>query len=182
MACAPVEQAVTTAWFGPLKPKRMLTCPDTRLISAPGMKNGLTRLGPRSLISTAVSAMLVSPPMPDPIITPVRSRSSSVCGVQPLSFTACSAAAMPYRMKSSTLRRSFGSIQSSGLKLPSDPSPYGTSQAYFVTTPDASNRVIGPAPDCPSSRRDQVSSTPQASGVTIPNPVTTTLRMRVPSG
>ena len=51
MACAPVEQAVTTAWFGPLKPNRMLTCPLTRLISEPGMKNGLTRFGPFSLIA-----------------------------------------------------------------------------------------------------------------------------------
>jgi hypothetical protein len=37
--------------------------------------------------------------------------------------------------------------------------------------------VIGPAPDRPAISRDQVSSTPQASGVTIPNPVTTTRRI-----
>lgn len=95
MAWAPVEQAVTTAWFGPLKPKRIETWPETRLISAPGMKNGETRFGPRSLISTAVSAIEDSPPMPEPIMTPVRSRSSSFAGSQPESFTACSAAAMP---------------------------------------------------------------------------------------
>ena len=88
MAWAPVEQAVTTAWFGPLKPKRIDTWPDTRLISAPGIKKGDTRFGPRSLISTAVSAIEVSPPIPDPIITPVRSRSSSVWGSQPESWTA----------------------------------------------------------------------------------------------
>lgn len=51
--------------------------------------------------------MVVSPPMPEPIITPVRSRCSSVCGTQPESATACAAAAIPYRMKSSTLRRSW---------------------------------------------------------------------------
>ena len=84
---------------------------------------------------------------------------------------------MPYRMKSSTLRRSLGSIQSFALKVPSLPSPRGISQAYFVTTSDASKRVIGPAPDLPASRRSHVASTPDASGVTIPSPVTTTLRI-----
>jgi hypothetical protein len=44
----------------------------------------------------------------------------------------------------------------------------------------ASKRVIGPAPDCPASKRLQVSSTPQASGVTMPRPVTTTRRISAP--
>ncbi len=48
MACAPLEQAVTTAWFGPLKPYLIETWPETRLIKRPGMKNGLTRRGPLS--------------------------------------------------------------------------------------------------------------------------------------
>src|ERR1700733_5858309 len=39
------------------------------------------------------------------------------------------------------------------------------------------NFSIGPAPDLPARRRAHVSSTPQASGVTRPRPVTTTLRM-----
>ena len=95
LACAPVEQAVTTAWFGPLKPNRIETCPETRLISAPGMKKGHTRFGPFSLISTAVSAMEFSPPIPDPIITPVRSFSSSGGFSHPASRTACTAAAIP---------------------------------------------------------------------------------------
>ena len=42
IACAPVEQAVTTAWFGPLKPYRIETWPEARLIRHAGMKNGLT--------------------------------------------------------------------------------------------------------------------------------------------
>jgi hypothetical protein len=49
-----------------------------------------------------------------------------------------------------------------------------------VITFDVSNRVIAPAPDWPAISRDQVSSTPQASGVTIPRPVTTTLRILHP--
>ena len=48
IACAPVEHAVTTAWLGPLKPKRIETCPAARLIRLAGMKNGVTRRGPRS--------------------------------------------------------------------------------------------------------------------------------------
>jgi hypothetical protein len=78
-----------------LKPWRIETWPLTRLIRAEGMKNGLTRRGPFSCSSMAVSAMVPRPPMPEPIITPVRSRSSSVCGSQPESITASSAAAIP---------------------------------------------------------------------------------------
>src|SRR5207244_13606517 len=48
IAWAPVEQAVTTAWFGPLKPKRIETCPEARLISEEGMKKGEIRRGPFS--------------------------------------------------------------------------------------------------------------------------------------
>ena len=77
----------------------MLTCPEIRLISAPGMKNGETRRTPLSRMRFAVSSIERSPPMPEPIITPVRARLSSSCGVQPDSATACCAAAMPKRMK-----------------------------------------------------------------------------------
>ena len=63
-------------------------------MSADGMKNGDTRRGPRSFNVTAVSAIVVRPPIPDPIITPVRSLPASP-GVQPLSATAICAAAMP---------------------------------------------------------------------------------------
>ncbi len=59
------------------------------------MKNGLTRRGPSFSSFTAVSAIVPSPPMPEPMITPVRSNASGSSGVQPASFTASSAAAMP---------------------------------------------------------------------------------------
>ena len=52
------------------------------------MKNGETRFGPFSLISNAVSAIEVRPPIPEPIITPVRKRLSSSSGIQPESRTA----------------------------------------------------------------------------------------------
>ena len=87
------------------------------------MKNGDTRRGPFSFRISAVSAIVASPPIPEPMITPVRSRSASSSGIQPASRSACSAAAIANRMKVSTLRWSFGAIQSSGLKVPSDPSP-----------------------------------------------------------
>ena len=76
MACAPVEQAVTTAWFGPLKPYLMDSCPEAKLINADGIKNGEIRRGPFSCSSTAVSAIAFNPPMPEPISTPVRTFSS----------------------------------------------------------------------------------------------------------
>ncbi len=95
MACAPVEQAVTTEWLGPLKPYLIDTCPDTRLIRLAGMKNGLTRrMLPFSTI-TAFLAISFRPPMPDPIMTPVRSWSSSVSAVQPESAIAWTAAVRP---------------------------------------------------------------------------------------
>ncbi len=81
MACAPLEQAVTTAWLGPLKPKRIETWPEARLIRFDGMKNGESRRGPRSCSVSAPSAMPGRPPMPEPIITPVRSRSVLVLGL-----------------------------------------------------------------------------------------------------
>src|SRR6266436_6826136 len=80
-------------------------------------------------------------------------------------------------MKSSMRRCSLASTHWSGLKVPSEPSPRGTWQAILVARSSTLNLVMGLAPDCPARRRDQVSSTPQASGVTRPRPVTTTLRI-----
>ncbi|MNC89708.1 hypothetical protein D3C83_56860 [compost metagenome] len=58
------------------------------------MKNGEIRRGPRSCSVMAPSVIPGSPPIPDPIMTPVRSRSSSPPGVQPESSTAWIAAAI----------------------------------------------------------------------------------------
>src|SRR5258706_6295664 len=80
-------------------------------------------------------------------------------------------------MKTSMRRCSLGTTHWSGLHGPLVPSPRGTWQAILVGRSSTLNRVMGLAPDCPASRRDQVSSTPQASGVTRPRPVTTTLRI-----
>src|SRR6266567_78105 len=80
-------------------------------------------------------------------------------------------------MKSSMRRCSLASTHWFGSKLPSDPSPRGTSQATRQPRSSTLNLVLAPAPDCPASRRDHVASTPQASGVTKPNPVMTTRRI-----
>src|SRR5690606_29123145 len=81
---------------------------------------------------------------------------------------------------SSTLRCSFGSIQSLGLKVPFEPSPRGTKQAIWQDRSETSNSSTRRAPLCPARRRDQVASTPHPSGVTRPTPVMTTRRMPNP--
>src|SRR6478609_5335977 len=141
------------------------------------MKNGDTLRGPRSLSSSAVSAMPDRPPIPEPIRVPVAHLSSSVEGCQSASSSAWRAAAIAKTMKSSTLRCSFGSIHWSGSKVPSLPSPRGMLQAIRAGRSLASKLVMGPAPLAPASRRAQLGSTPQASGVTMPSPVTTTRRI-----
>ena len=43
MACAPVAQAVATAWLGPCSPWAMLTAPAAMLTRVLGTKKGLRR-------------------------------------------------------------------------------------------------------------------------------------------
>src|SRR6185312_14329945 len=85
-------------------------------------------------------------------------------------------------MKSSMRLCSLGSTHWSGLNVPFAPSPRGTWQAIFVARSSVLNLVIGLAPDFPARRADQLSSTPHASGVTKPSPVTTTRRIGRKSG
>src|SRR5258705_10083954 len=138
------------------------------------MKNGDTLRGPRSLRSSAVSAMPDRPPMPEPIMVPVAQRSSSVEGCQLASSSAWRAAHIGKMMKSSTLRWSFGSIHWSGLNVPAVPSPRGTTQAIRLVRSETSNVSIFLAPLSLLRIRFQVGSTPQPSGDTMPRPVTTT--------
>src|SRR5579864_453485 len=77
-------------------------------------------------------------------------------------------------MKSSTLRCSFGSIQRSGSKVPSDPSPRGTWAAILLGMSATSNFSMRLTPLRPAMSRCHVGSMPLASGVTMPRPVTTT--------
>ena len=64
---APVEQAVTTAWFGPIRPYLIETWPEMRLISRPWTKCGLTRPGPFSASTSDSLSIPGRPPMPEPI-------------------------------------------------------------------------------------------------------------------
>src|ERR1700733_866206 len=138
------------------------------------MKNGDTLRGPRSLSSSAVSAMPDRPPIPEPIMVPVAQRSSSVEGCQSASSSAWRAAHIAKMMKSSTLRWSFGSIHWSGLNVLSVPSPLGITQAIRLVRSETSNVSIFLAPLSLLRMRFQVGSTPQPSGDTMPRPVTTT--------
>src|SRR5947209_11229458 len=138
------------------------------------MKNGDTFRGPRSFSRIDVSAIPVRPPMPEPIMTPLAQRSSSVAGCQPASSSACLAAHIAKMMKSSTLRWSLCSIHWSGLKEPLLPSPRGTTQAIRLVRSETSNVSIFRAPLSLLRMRFQVGSTPHPSGDTMPRPVTTT--------
>jgi hypothetical protein len=72
MACAEAEQAVHVAEFGPLAPSRIDTCPAARLMMAEGMKNGEIFRGPPSIRFRCSRSIVVNPPMPDAMKTPVR--------------------------------------------------------------------------------------------------------------
>ena len=137
------------------------------------MKKGLIRRGPRCSRMTAASAIPGSPPVPDPINTPVRSWSSSLSATQPESTTACLAAAIAQTMNRSILRRSLLETQSSSLKLPSAVSPSGRMPAILQGRSETSNALIGDMPESPARSRFHIWSTPTPRGVTAPRPVTT---------
>eukprot|EP00967_Tisochrysis_lutea_P065129 scaffold84591_cov28-Tisochrysis_lutea.AAC.1 len=77
-ACAPVAHAVAGAADGPFSPARIDTCPAAIFTSILGIKKGETRRTPRSRNASAASTMSDSPPMPDPMETPVLSCSLGV--------------------------------------------------------------------------------------------------------
>ena len=72
IACADAEHAVHVAELGPLAPKRMETWPAARLMMAAGMKKGEIRLGPPSSNALCSRSIVLNPPMPDAMNTPVR--------------------------------------------------------------------------------------------------------------
>jgi len=76
MACAPEAHADTVPKFGPLNPNWIDTCPAAMSEIIIGMKNGLTRPGPFSSCTECWLSKVSMPPIPDPMSTPTRSRSS----------------------------------------------------------------------------------------------------------
>src|SRR3989344_945551 len=177
--CAPVEQAVTTAWLGPIRPYLMLTWPEIRLMRRAWTKCGETRPGPFAASNRLSLSIPGRPPMPDPIEQPARSFCSSVISSRPASSIAWPAASMPKMMKGSTWRCTLWSTRLPGSKPYSWSGPL-TSHAMVHFWSDASKWVIWPAPDLPASRLAHVVSTSAPSGVTKPNPVTTTRRIVIP--
>ena len=73
MLWVPVVQAVTVAKLGPLKPYMMARLPAIMLMMVLGTKNGDSLRGPESISFWWFSSMLVNPPMPEPMATPMRS-------------------------------------------------------------------------------------------------------------
>ncbi len=169
----PEAQAVTTAWFGPIYPCLIEICPEARLIRLEGMKNGVIFLMPLSFKVITVFSIAGKPPIPEPIMTPVRYFCSSLSAFQPESAIAWSAAPIANKMKRSILRCSFGSTCLSGLNKFS-PSPNFTSPAILHGDSVGSKIVILSMPDSEFISLFQVFSALLDKGVTAPMPVTTT--------
>ena len=92
MACAEAEHAVQVAELGPLAPNRMETWPAARLMMAAGMKNGEMRRGPPSSRALCSRSIVVNPPMPDAMKTPVRVAVSGLTFSVASSIANCAAA------------------------------------------------------------------------------------------
>src|SRR6478672_5006755 len=144
----------------------MLTSPAAMSGMNMGTKKGETRSGPFRTYALQLSSYVCMPPMPLPMMTPVRSGEGNLPS-SPACDTAWCAAAMANCAKRSYRRASFRSMYFSGSK------PF-TSQAKRTDSFWGSNFVIRAAPEVPASSALQVESTSVPTGVTRPRPVTTT--------
>ncbi|OPZ51657.1 MAG: hypothetical protein BWY90_01421 [Deltaproteobacteria bacterium ADurb.BinA014] len=166
MAEVPAAQAVTAQLMGPLAPKRMETKPEPRLAKMEGTAKGEIFRGPDSNSNFVSLSIVASPPMAEPIITPVRPEISGVI-FKAASFIAISEAATAYKMKLSRRRASCLSTNCRGSK-------FFTSPAILDLKAELSNLVIGPMPDFPAIADSHDSLTELPSGVRAPIPVITT--------
>src|SRR5437773_3916862 len=171
MACADAEQAVHVEELGPFAPKRIDTWPAARLMMADGMKTGEILRGPPSRSALCSRSIVVNPPIPDAMKTPVRGARSGVNSSRESSIANCDAA-IAYWMKMSIFLTSFFSMNASGSN------PF-TSPAICVANCDASNLVIRLTPLQPALRACQLASFPIPSDDTRPMPVTTTRRVLI---
>ena len=73
MASAPLAQAETVLKFGPFAPIIIETWPEAMSLNIMGMRNGLTRLGPRRAMTSYCSERVIIPPTPLPTRTATRS-------------------------------------------------------------------------------------------------------------
>ena len=145
------------------------TFPEIMLMIVPGMKNGEMRRGPCSESVRAPSSIIGSPPIPDPMFTPMRSAFASVAWM-PASAIASIAAAVPKCRNRSKRRASL----TGRYLLTSKPF---TSPAICEANWAGSKRVMRVMPGRPARTFAQASLTPIPTGLTMPSPVTTTLRL-----
>ena len=116
--------------------------------------------------------MVVNPPIPDAIKTPVRGAISAVIDNFESSMANCEAT-IAYWMKTSIFLTSFLSINCSG-------SNSLISAAICAANPVASNLVIGATPLVPASSAFQFALVPIPSDDTKPMPVMTTRLLTMP--
>ena len=105
IALAPDAHAVEMQRFGPVQPKLMAMVPAVALGIIIVTKNGLTRLGPRSMNVDSLCSIVSSPPTPVAAITAQRLGSAPI---SPASASASAAAPKPRCVKRSWRRTSFG--------------------------------------------------------------------------
>ena len=144
------------------------------LLRNDGMVKGDKRRGPLLSVVRTASAMAGKPPTPEAMMVAVRSCSSGVLGAQLACFRASSAAARANRIKRSILRCSLAANSRSGSKPASGSCNTLCTWPPMVTARSPINSCGNRRmPDCPSSKRCQVDSTLDPSGVSAPMPVTT---------
>src|SRR5262245_3126835 len=139
-----------------------------------GMVKGETRPGPRASSTRELSWIVAMPPMPEPIETPARSR-SSFASASPAESAASRAAATASAITRSRRRASLPGTSPRS-------SSSGASPPKRTEKPSVSKRRSGPMPERPASAASQVEAASPPSGDTQPRPVTTTRRLGVGIG
>src|SRR5262245_7514417 len=172
MAWVAVAQAEQVATLGPRNLWNMLNRPEAILRISIGIMNGESRPGPLFKRIECCSAVVSRPPIPEPMKTPIWSR-STLFKSRPESIRACHAACTPNWAKRSERRASLGEGKAG------EASKCFTSPAICVSKGAGSKCVIRSMPHWPARRFCHKVSTSLPSGVTAPKPVMTTRRSEV---
>jgi hypothetical protein len=107
MLCVAEAHAVTAQELGPLRFKSIETIPAAMLGIIMGITIGLTRLAPLFSMTIICSSITGKPPMPHPMMVPMRVEFSSVTS-RPESLRASRPAMMANCMNRAFLRASLG--------------------------------------------------------------------------
>src|SRR5512139_1191174 len=145
----PDEHAVTIQLIGPLAPNLIETWPEARFARTAGNVKGEIFLMPPASKTAFSLSIVARPPMPEPMMTPVRSALSGSID-RPASASAISEHARAYTMKSSFLRSSLALMKARGSK------PFN-SPAMVVLKPSVLNFVMVEIPDFAAQIPSQVS-------------------------